>query len=90
MTLRLAVIGAGDVAHRDYLPELTRLGDAVALQVIAARTEERASAAAERFGARRWTTSFEDAVVAGDVDAVVNLTPFPLHETVTHAALAAG
>jgi predicted dehydrogenase len=90
MTLRLAVIGAGDVAQRDYLPELPRLGDAIALQVIAARTEERASAAAERFGARRWTTSFEEAVAADDVDAVVNLTPFPLHETVTHAALAAG
>jgi predicted dehydrogenase len=90
MTLRLAVVGVGDVAQRDYLPELARLGDRVELAVVAARTEERARGVAERFGAGRWTTSYEDAVAADDVDAVVNLTPFSLHVEVTLASLRAG
>ncbi len=90
MTLRLAVVGAGDVAQRDYLPQLPRLDDRVELKVIAARTEQRARAVAERFGASRWTTSYREAVGADDVDAVVNLTPFTLHVEVTLAALAAG
>lgn len=90
MSVRLAVVGVGDVAQRDYLPELPRLSGRVELTVVAARTEERARAAAERFGATRWTTSYLDAVAADDVDAVVNLTPFTLHVEVTLAALAAG
>jgi predicted dehydrogenase len=88
--LRLGVVGAGDVAQRDYLPELTRLGSRVELTAIAARSVERARAAAVRFGARRWTTSYHELVASDDVDAVINLTPFALHVDVTLAALEAG
>jgi predicted dehydrogenase len=90
MPLRLGVVGAGDVALRDYLPELPRLGDRIELTAVAARTEERARAAAERFGVRRWTTSYRELVGADDVDAILNLTPFTLHVEVTLAALEAG
>jgi predicted dehydrogenase len=45
---------------------------------------------AEQYGIPRWTTSYEEAVGADDVDAVLNLTPFSLHVEVTLAALAAG
>jgi predicted dehydrogenase len=90
MTLRLGVVGAGDVALRDYLPELPRLGNRIELTAVAARTEERARAAAERFGARRWTTGYRELVAADDVDAILNLTPFTLHVEVTLAALEAG
>ena len=89
MRLRLGVVGAGDVAQRDYLPELPRLANRVELTAIAARREERARAAALRFGARRWTTSYNELVASDDVDAVVNLTPFALHVDVTLAALEA-
>ena len=89
MRLRLGVVGAGDVAQRDYLPELPRLASRVELTVIAARHEDRARAAALRFGARRWTTSYNELVASDDVDAVVNLTPFALHVDVTLAALEA-
>ena len=44
----------------------------------------------ERFLIPRWTTSYDEAVNADDVDAVLNLTPFSLHVDVTLAALAAG
>jgi predicted dehydrogenase len=88
--LRLAIVGVGDVAQRDYLPELRRLADRAELTVTCSRTPERAREIAERFGIPRWTTSYEDAVGADDVDAVLNLTPISLHVEVTLAALAAG
>jgi predicted dehydrogenase len=90
VTIRLAVVGVGDVAQRDYLPELERLGDRAAATVACSRGGERAREVAERFGIPRWTTSYVDAVGAEDVDAVLNLTPFSLHVEVTLAALAAG
>lgn len=90
MTLRLAIVGVGDVAQRDYLPELGRLADRVEAVVACARGEERARDVAERFEIPRWTTSYQEAVNADDVDAVVNLTPFSLHVDVTLAALEAG
>ncbi len=90
MTLRLAIVGVGDVAERDYLPELGRLADRVEPVVACSRTAERAREVAERFRIPRWTTSYDEAVNAEDVDAVLNLTPFSLHVDVTLAALAAG
>jgi predicted dehydrogenase len=90
LPVRLAVIGAGDVAQRDYLPELPRLGERAEAIVVCARSGERARDVADRFGIPRWTTSYEEAVGAEDVDAVLNLTPFSLHLEVTLASLAAG
>ena len=90
MTLRLAIVGVGDVAQRDYLPEVGRLADRVELVVACSRTADRARDVAERFLIPRWTTSYDEAVNADDVDAVLNLTPFSLHVDVTLAALAAG
>ena len=90
MTVRLGIVGAGDVAQRDYLPELGRLGDRIEVTVVAARSEARARAGAEWFPAARWTTSYRELVAGDDVDAIVNLTPFALHVDVTLAALEAG
>src|SRR5262245_48469041 len=90
MTLRLAIVGVGDVAQRDYLPEVGRLADRAELIVACSRTAQRARDVAERFRIPRWTTSYEEAVSADDVDAVLNLTPFSLHVDVTLAALTAG
>jgi predicted dehydrogenase len=90
VTLRLAIVGVGDVAQRDYLPELGRLADRVEVVVACSRGAERARDVAERFGIPRWTTSYQEAVSDDDVDAVVNLTPFSLHVDVTVAALEVG
>jgi predicted dehydrogenase len=90
MTLRLAVVGVGDVAERDYLPELGRFAGVLEVVIACSRTAARARAAAERFAIPRWTDSLDEAVTADDVDAVVNLTPIPAHLDVTLAALRAG
>jgi predicted dehydrogenase len=90
VTVRLAIVGVGDVAQRDYLPELGRLADRVETVVACSRTEDRARDVADRFGIPRWTTSYAEAVTADDVDAVLNLTPFSLHVEVTLTALVAG
>jgi predicted dehydrogenase len=88
--VRLAVVGVGDVGQREYLPELHRLAGRAEIAVVCSRTDERAREVAGRFGVERWTTSYEEAVGAPDVDAVLNLTPLQLHAEVTLAALAAG
>jgi predicted dehydrogenase len=90
MTLRLAIVGVGDVAQRDYLPELGRLTERVEVVVACSRGAERARDVARRFEIPRWTTSYHEAVSADDVDGVLNLTPFSLHVDVTLAALEAG
>ena len=40
--LKLALLGAGDVAQRDYLPEFHRIADRAELVAICSRTAERA------------------------------------------------
>jgi predicted dehydrogenase len=90
LSVRLAVIGVGDVAQRDYLPELPRLEGRAEAVVVCASSVDRAHDVAKRFGIPRWTTSYVEAICADDVDAVLNLTPFALHVEVTLSALAAG
>jgi predicted dehydrogenase len=87
--VRLAVIGAGDVAQRDYLPEAHRLADRAEIVIICGRSPERARRVAGQFGIARWTADYREAL-ATDVDAIVNLTPAPVHEEITRAALEAG
>ena len=88
--MRLAVIGAGDVAQRDYLPELGRLPGAAKVVAISSRTAERARAVAERFAIPEWYTDHERMMAETDADAVVNLTPMQLHGEVNRAVLEAG
>ncbi len=90
MRLRLAVVGVGDVAQRDYLPELGRFDGILEVVVACSRSASRARDVAGRFSIPRWTDSLEEAVSAPDVDAVVNLTPIHAHLEVTLAALRAG
>ena len=54
--LRLAVVGVGDVAQRDYLPEFTGSPGARRSPSSAAGAPERAQDVAERFGVPRWST----------------------------------
>jgi predicted dehydrogenase len=88
--VRLAVVGAGDVAQRDYLPEAHRIADVAEIVMVCGRGEERAREVAGRFGIARWAAGYHQAVDSRDVDAVVNLTPPQAHAEVTLAALRAG
>jgi len=58
--------------------------------VVACGRSARVSEVARQFDVPSWTRSYADAVSRPDVDVVVNLTPFPLHEPITLAALEAG
>ena len=87
--VRLGVVGVGDVAQRDYLPEAHRLAGQAEISVLCGRNPERVRHAASQYGIPAWTTDYEE-MLAGDIDAVVNLTPVPVHETITRAALRSG
>jgi predicted dehydrogenase len=84
------VVGVGDVAQRDYLPEIGRLEpDAVVVAVAGAR-EERARETADRLGLKKWYVGYEGLVGDDEVECVVDLTPAALHEEVNAAAIEAG
>src|SRR5262249_10789154 len=87
--VRVAVIGVGDVAERDYLPEWHRLAGRAEIAIVCGRTPERVRRVAERYQVGRWSTDYRE-VVASDIDAVVNLTPIGIHAEITLAALQAG
>jgi predicted dehydrogenase len=87
---RLALLGCGDVAVRDYLPELQRLADRVELTAVCSRTAQRAQMVAEQFGARAWYTDYHRMLAECDADLVANLTPIQIHAETTSAALRSG
>lgn len=87
--LRMALLGCGDVAERDYLPELGRVRARAELVAVCGRTETRARSVAERYGVS-WYTSYERMLAEIDADIVVNLTPMQLHYETTSAALRHG
>ena len=87
--VRLAILGPGDVAHRDYLPEFHRIADRAEVVAVCGRGEERARATGESLGVP-WFTDQTAMTEAVEIDAVVNLTPIGVHERTTMAALEAG
>jgi len=87
--IRLAFIGVGDVAERDYLPEWHRLAGQAEIVTVCGRNPERVRRIADEYRVPRWSTDYRE-VVTGDVDAVVNLTPIGSHYDITLAALEAG
>jgi len=88
--LRLAVVGVGDVAQRDYLPHAHRIADVAEIVMVCGRGGDRAKEVAGRLGVARWAAGYRQAVEADDVDAVLNLTSFEAHAEVNLAALRAG
>ena len=88
--VRFALLGVGDVAQRDYLPEFHRLGDRAEIVAACGRSEERVRAVAESYGIRRWYTDYERMLADADADAVINLTPIQLHAETNLASLEAG
>jgi predicted dehydrogenase len=88
--IKLAFLGCGDVAQRDYLPELPRLAERAELVAVCSRTAQRARAVAEKYGVPAWYTDYEQMLAQSGAEAVVNLTPMQLHAETTIAALQAG
>ncbi len=88
--LKLALLGCGDVAQRDYLPEFHRIEDRAELVAVCGRTEQHARAVAEEHGVEAWYTDYRKMLEEVDADAVINLTPIQLHFETNLAALRAG
>jgi predicted dehydrogenase len=86
--IRLGVIGVGDVAQRDYLPEIGRIEPDAEVVAVAGATEERVGDVADRLGVAAHVGYAS--LLADDVDAVLNLTPANLHGEINAAAIDAG
>jgi predicted dehydrogenase len=91
--IRIAVVGCGDVARRRYLPALAALADRVEILACVDRQRGSADDAVARVSA--WSPSahayadIADAVSTERLDAVVNITPAPVHAGVSQACLEA-
>jgi predicted dehydrogenase len=92
--IRIGIVGAGDVAHRHYLPALGSAADRIALVAVADPRDEAGERVAEAVSAgspgTRVYRDLDDMLAAGGLDAVFDLTPAPRHGAVNRAILEAG
>ncbi len=88
--VKLALIGCGDVAQRDYLPEMHRLAGRARIVAVCGRSPERARDVAARYEIPAWYDDLDLMLADSDADAVINLTPIQAHTETTLAALHAG
>jgi predicted dehydrogenase len=88
--VKLALIGCGDVAQRDYLPEMHRLAGRAQIVAVCGRSPERARDVAARHEIPAWYDDLDRMLADSDANAVLNLTPIQAHIDTTLAALAAG
>lgn len=88
--VKIGLIGCGDVAFRDYLPQFHRLADKAQLEAVSSRNETRARQAKEQFGAGVYYMDYRRMLREADIDGVLNLTPAQVHASITLAALDAG
>jgi predicted dehydrogenase len=90
--LRLGVLGAGTIATVDYgiLPNLNKIRNKVQVVSIADLVIERARAAAEAFGIPMACASLDELLAGPETDAIVNLTPIPVHGETSVQVLRAG
>jgi predicted dehydrogenase len=86
----IGIVGAGDVAGRDYLPEMHRLAPLGRTVAIASRDGRRAETMAARYGIPSAYAGHEALLADPAVDVVVNLTQLQDHHEVTETAIEAG
>jgi predicted dehydrogenase len=89
-TVKLALLGCGDVAQRDYLPEMHRLAGRAELIAVCGRTPERVRQVAQQYNIPARYDDYRSMLAESDAEAVINLTPIQLHVETTLAALEAG
>ncbi len=89
--VRIALVGLGSVAeaYHQHLQRLAQKGTAK-LVWLCGRSAAKRDAARELFGCRNYTTDYADLLKKADVDAVILLTPMPLHGRQARMALEAG
>lgn len=90
--VNLAFLGVGDVATRDYLPEIHRLADRVNLVAACGQSAERVRSVARQYGFECWYPrgDIESMLAENSIEAVVNLTPIQAHAATNLALLQSG
>lgn len=88
--IRVGIIGAGRIADFVHLPSLRLCPAECEVAAVASRTEEKATAFAERWGIPRVFPDWESLLADPNVDAVVICPPSGLTHAVAKAAIAAG
>lgn len=87
--INVGVIGCGDVAFRRYLPALAELAPEASVVACCDPEQARAERAAALFREARSYTSYRELLEQPGLEAVINLTPAPLHHQIIDAALQA-
>jgi predicted dehydrogenase len=93
MPNRLAIVGAGDVAHRHYLPALRSMRDEVDLVAFVdprGEAGERAVSATQAAWPGVVSVASIDDLAALGTEAAVNLTPAPMHGETNRRLLDSG
>lgn len=91
--LRLGVVGAGVISTSPgfgWLAGLRELAGRVEVVAVADADADRAEAAAHAYGIPRALASLDELLDEVEVDAVVNLTPIPVHAEICLKTLRAG
>lgn len=88
--IRLGLAGAGGFALAVHLPNLQKLRDRFELAAVMSRTGANAVMAADRFGAARATTDFEELIGDPDLDLILIATRHDQHAELALRALRAG
>jgi len=86
--IRWGILGCGNIA-RKFAEGLSAVGDAE-LAAVGSRTQAKAQAFADKFGAARAHDSYEALVADGEVDVVYVATPHALHKDNSILCLEAG
>lgn len=86
-TLKVAVVGCGDVARGRYLPYLAGNNSYLRLAACVDSQQDRARCVAEEWGIE--ARGLEDVLADDEIDMVLNLTPPLVHPSVNRAALQA-
>ncbi len=90
MKTKLALLGCGDVAQRDYLPEFHRLADRAQIVAVCGRTPERMQRVADQYHIPNRYTDYRKMLAETDAEAVLNLTPIQLHDEVNRTVVEHG
>lgn len=90
--MRIGVLGAGSIGIRGVLTHLAvrDFDNLIVLAAVCDTEPGRAAAAAERFGAPRSFTTFDEMLAEGDIDAVTICTPIGQHYEQGVKAIEAG
>ena len=87
---QIALVGCGDVAHRDYLPEFYRLSERAELVGVCGRSRARAERTAAEYGIAHVYDDLPDLLANTDATIVMNLTPLRIHDEINLAIVSSG